>query len=110
MRFRTVSVTGIPYTEIMTQTASLSSAAPRAPRNRFVVGLDANGQWIVQDERGVVGGVFADRAAALRFASLEGDVDDATVTILPEDETLTVSHRTGEGEAPFRRTVDALLI
>lgn len=111
VRFRTTSVTGFQYTTSMTKTAALSlTAALEAPRHRFFVGVDAHGRWIVRDDRGLVGGMFADRESALRFASLEGDVDGADVTVLPETETLPMMGDMPERLAPFRRTADALLI
>ena len=37
----------------------------------FLMGQDAHGNWVVQDQRGMCGGLFADRATALRFAMYE---------------------------------------
>jgi hypothetical protein len=111
VRLRTTSVTGFRYTARMSKTAALPlTTAIEAPRHRFFVGMDAQGRWIVRDDRGLVGGIFADRESALRFASLEGDVDGADVTVLPETETLAVVGDMPERVAPFRRTADALLI
>jgi hypothetical protein len=112
VRLRTTSVTGFRYTTNMTKTATTLplTASLEAPRHRFFVGVDARGRWIVRDDRGLVGGMFADRESALRFASLEGDVDGADVTVLPETETLPMIGDMPERLAPFRRTADALLI
>jgi hypothetical protein len=36
--------------------------------NIFLVGRDSGGHWVVQDERGLCGGLFVDRSNAIRFA------------------------------------------
>jgi hypothetical protein len=36
--------------------------------NIFLVGRNSRGQWVVQDERGLCGGLFVDRNKAIRFA------------------------------------------
>ena len=36
--------------------------------NIFLVGRDSRGHWVVQDERGLCGGLFVDRSKAIRFA------------------------------------------
>jgi hypothetical protein len=37
----------------------------------FMVGRDSHGNWVVQDQSGVRGGLFIDRAEALRFVRFE---------------------------------------
>jgi hypothetical protein len=37
----------------------------------FMIGRDASGNWVVQDQIGARGGLFADRASALRFVRAE---------------------------------------
>lgn len=44
-------------------------AAVRAPM--FRVGRDSQGHWVVQDQQGLRGGLFVDRAEALKFAMFE---------------------------------------
>ncbi|MBA8839608.1 hypothetical protein FHW03_002940 [Ochrobactrum sp. RH2CCR150] len=39
-----------------------------AQRARFTVSQDQRGQWVVCDQLGLTGGLFADRDTALRFA------------------------------------------
>jgi len=39
--------------------------------HRFVVGRDGEGHWIARDEDGHSGGVFADQASAVHFATVE---------------------------------------
>lgn len=38
----------------------------------FSVGQNSRGNWVVQDQRGMRGGLFVDRDAALRFIRSEG--------------------------------------
>ena len=37
----------------------------------FMIGQDCRGNWVVQDQNGVCGGLFVDRDAALRFVRSE---------------------------------------
>jgi hypothetical protein len=37
----------------------------------FRVGKDSHGHWVVQDQQGLRGGLFIDRAEALKFAMFE---------------------------------------
>jgi hypothetical protein len=81
-----------------------------ASRNLFV-GADPDGRWIVRDNHGLVGGLFSDRDAALRFAALESDREDAAVTILPDEMTLGLTGAIpADDEPPFIATAAALLI
>ncbi len=34
----------------------------------FLIGKDSRGNWVVQDQQGNCGGLFVDRAEALKFA------------------------------------------
>ncbi len=48
----------------------------------FMIGQDCRGNWVVQDQKGVRGGLFVDRAAALRFVRSEnGDRPQAVVMV-----------------------------
>jgi hypothetical protein len=38
----------------------------------FMIGQDGGGNWVVQDLSGVHGGLFIDRASALRYVGSEG--------------------------------------
>lgn len=51
---------------------------------RFMVGRDAQGRWIVRDEKGLVGGLFTDRASAVRFAMFESDYVPGAVCCVPD--------------------------
>jgi hypothetical protein len=58
-----------------TRTASL----PRL----FRIGRDSHGNWVVQDQQGLCGGLFVDRAEALKFAMFENGNRPQAVIMVP---------------------------
>jgi len=52
----------------MTQSKTQSEPPERRTNNVFLVGQDSRGHWVVQDQRGLCGGLFADRSKAIKFA------------------------------------------
>jgi len=67
---------------------------------RFIVGRDRNGCWAVTDEKGLVGGLFADRAAAVHFALEESDHVPGAVQCLPDEMTINADPLFGFGRKP----------
>jgi hypothetical protein len=65
---------------------SLSTLA--APQPRFTIGRDRRGTWVVQDRRGLVGGLFANEAAALHFAAEESNHNPADICRAPDGSVL----------------------
>lgn len=65
-------------------------AAPPPRSSRFMVGRDASGHWIVNDIKGLTGGVFADRPAAIHFALVESGYDPGEVCAAPEGSVLSL--------------------
>ncbi len=49
----------------------------------FYLGKDREGHWVVRDRRGLRGGLFVDRAQALRFALFENGRDPRAVIMVP---------------------------
>jgi hypothetical protein len=49
----------------------------------FRIGKDSRGNWVVQDQLGLCGGLFADRAEALRFALFENGNRPQAVIMVP---------------------------
>jgi hypothetical protein len=48
----------------------------------FMIGQDAKGNWVVQDQNGVRGGLFVDRPEALRYVRLEnGNQPGAVIAV-----------------------------
>jgi hypothetical protein len=49
---------------------------------RFRVGQDRKGRWVVEDNRGLRGGLFISRAEALKFALFESGNRPQAVTVV----------------------------
>jgi hypothetical protein len=47
----------------------------------FLVGKDSRGNWVVQDQSGLCGGLFVNRAEALKFAMFEGGNPQAVIMV-----------------------------
>ena len=50
----------------------------------FRIGKDSRGNWVVQDQLGLCGGLFVDRAEALRFALFENGNRPQAVIMVPD--------------------------
>lgn len=64
----------------------------------FTIGQDSQGHWVVQDQKGICGGLFVDRDAALRFVRAENGYCPAIVVMESENIELKV---TGDPPAAF---------
>ena len=49
----------------------------------FLIGRDSHGNWVVQDERGLCGGLFVNRKQAVKFAMFENGHRSQAVVIVP---------------------------
>ena len=49
----------------------------------FLIGRDSRGNWVVQDRQGACGGLFVNRAEALRFAMFENGNRPQAVVMVP---------------------------
>jgi hypothetical protein len=49
----------------------------------FLIGKNSWGNWVVQDQKGLCGGLFVDRAEALKFAMFENGNRPQTVIMVP---------------------------
>ena len=49
----------------------------------FMIGKNRQGHWVVQDEQGLSGGLFIDRAQALKFAMFENGHRPQAVVMIP---------------------------
>jgi hypothetical protein len=63
----------------------------------FRVGRNRDGHWVVQDLNGLRGGLFVDRAEALKFAMYESGKRPQAVIMVPGTLELDMSVK------PFRR-------
>ena len=59
------------------------SEPPSSQSSLFRIGRDADGHWVVQDERGLCGGLFVDRTQALKFALFESGHRPQAVVMVP---------------------------
>jgi hypothetical protein len=59
-----------------------SSRAASLPR-LFRIGKDSHGNWVAQDQQGLCGGLFVDRAGALKFAMYENGNRPQAVIMVP---------------------------
>ena len=64
---------------------------PVHPTPDCLLGRDEEGHWIVRDARGLSGGVFVSRDAALRFAAHETNHRPHAVHPVPEAIRLTLT-------------------
>jgi hypothetical protein len=76
----------------------------------FLVGRDSHGNWVVQDQSGLYGGLFVGRAEALKFAMDENGKRPQAVIMVPgilelniSDTLCTVRRSTANGQVPVRR-------
>ena len=73
--------------------------------NTFLVGRDSRGHWVVQDERGLCGGLFVDRNKAIRFAMDETGKRPQAIKLVPGVFELDMSRTAGR--AP-KQSIDLL--
>lgn len=57
------------------------STQSHAPQ--FRIGRDRHGHWVVQDDRGLCGGLFINRAEALKFALFENGHSPQAIIMMP---------------------------
>jgi hypothetical protein len=63
----------------------------------FLVGKDSHGWWVVQDKSGLRGGLFIDRAEALKFAMFENGHRPEAVIMVPGILELNMSAQSSTG-------------
>ncbi len=67
----------------MRQDAEPPSTEPAARTHLFMIGRNSRGNWVVRDQSGLRGGLFIDRAEALRFALFENGRRPQAVLMVP---------------------------
>jgi hypothetical protein len=85
-----------------------SARSPSA--DLFLIGKNSRGNWVVQDPRGMRGGLFVDRTQALKFAMSENGGRPQAVIMVPDGLELDMSakplgiERSAESlDAPLKR-------
>jgi hypothetical protein len=66
----------------------MNQAEPPSPQSAahsslFRIGKDSHGHWVVQDQQGLRGGLFVDKAEALKFAMFENGNRPQAVIMVP---------------------------
>jgi hypothetical protein len=56
---------------------------PSPSPSLFFIGRDSRGNWVVQDQQHLCGGLFVDRAKALKFALFENGNRPQAVVMVP---------------------------
>jgi hypothetical protein len=74
--------------------------------NIFLVGRDSRGHWVVQDERGLCGGLFVDRNKAIRFAMDETGKRPQAIRLVPGILELDMSRTAGKASPPRSLDLD----
>ena len=49
----------------------------------FMIGRNSRGNWVVRDQKGLCGGLFVDRAEAVKFAMFENGRRPQAVIMVP---------------------------
>ncbi|MGB9043917.1 MAG: hypothetical protein WCC81_15760 [Pseudolabrys sp.] len=70
------------------------STVPCARSLQFLIGKDSRGNWVVQDDRGLCGGLFVNRTEALKFAMFENGNHPQAVIMVPGVFELDVNGKT----------------
>jgi hypothetical protein len=81
---------------------------PPEPNSRvplFLIGKNSRGNWVVQDQQGNCGGLFVDRAEALKFAMFENGNRPQAVIMVPGIFELDMGRKAGP---PHRLPSDAI--
>jgi hypothetical protein len=73
---------------------------PSSRSQLFFIGKDSRGNWVVQDQKGVCGGLFIDRAEAIRFAMFENGHRPQAVVMVPGVFELDLSAKPSVVERP----------
>ena len=68
----------------------------------FLIGRNSRGNWVVQDQSGLCGGLFVERAEALKFARVENGNRPQAVIMVPGVLELDMSGKPAAGGEPTR--------
>ncbi|HEY7662607.1 MAG TPA: hypothetical protein VH934_05745 [Xanthobacteraceae bacterium] len=73
-----------------------SASSPNS--SLFLIGKNSRGHWVVQDQKGLCGGLFVDRAEALKFAMFENGHRPQAVIMVPGILELDMSRKPNAGD------------
>jgi hypothetical protein len=66
----------------------------------FLIGKNSRGSWVVQDQQHMCGGLFVDRAQALRFAMFENGRHPEAIMMVPGVFELDTGHKPAAAHRP----------
>jgi hypothetical protein len=79
----------------------------RPVSSTYLVGRDSHGHWVVRDQSGLRGGLFVNRAEALKFAMFENGNRPQAVIMVPDvlelDLNARPSRNSTAGQEPLAR-------
>ena len=64
----------------------------------FLIGKNSRGNWVVRDQKGLCGGLFVDRAEAVKFAMFENGHRPQAVIMVPGILELDMSGKLGASD------------
>jgi hypothetical protein len=64
-----------------------------SPSRLVFIGRNSRGQWVVQEQRGLFGGLFVDRAQAVKYALFENGRHPETIVELSREIELDMNAR-----------------
>jgi len=90
----------------MDHNKTLQDEPPSCPSAQiFYIGKNSRGHWVVQDQNHTCGGLFVDRAEAVRYAMFENGRKRQAVVMVPEPMELDLSASAENGAAPGLKKV-----
>ena len=84
----------------MREQAEPPSTKPSSSADLFLIGRNSRGNWVVKDQSGLRGGLFVDRAEALRFALFENGRRPQAAIMVPGVLELDVGRGTNALQKP----------
>lgn len=82
-------------------TFDFAPAAAQSESQLFLIGRDGRGHWVVQDQRGLRGGLFVSQAAARKFALFENGDRPELLVMVPSVLELDLGALSGKADAGF---------
>ena len=70
----------------------------------FMIGRNSRGNWVVRDQKGLCGGLFIDRAEAVKFAMFENGHRPQAVIMVPGILELDMSAKPGASDQADAQT------
>jgi hypothetical protein len=71
----------------------MNKEPPSSLQSLYMIGRDHDGHWVVQDQSGLHGGLFVNRAEALKFALFENGRKPQAVVMVPGTLELNLTGR-----------------